>query len=112
MVAGNVSVWPGASFAGNGIIGGSLGLRAGSTFRQGRSERRKPAAGRRHCDVVRRYTRHRLCRRRPAAGQRWRSFGAAGGINGRFSAVTEPTSGLADGTRIDTLTPATRSHWS
>ncbi len=34
-----------------------------------RSERREPAPGRRHRDAVRRHTRHRFCRRRPATGQ-------------------------------------------
>ncbi len=31
-VAGNVAVWSGASFAGNGVVGGSLGLLPGSTY--------------------------------------------------------------------------------
>ena len=31
-LAGSVSVWPGATFAGNGVVGGSLDLQSGSTY--------------------------------------------------------------------------------
>ena len=31
-VAGNLAVWSGARFAGNGVIGGSLALLTGSTY--------------------------------------------------------------------------------
>ena len=104
MVAGNVSVWPGASFAGNGIIGGSLALLPGSTFQAG------VAPNNANLLLVGGTTTLSGATLAigsvgggPPLGSVWPILGAAGGINGKFSAVTEPTSGLADGTRIDTL---------
>ena len=113
MVAGNVSVWPGASFAGNGIVGGSLGLLPGSTFQAGVAPNGAnlllvggtatlsgatlaigPVGG------------------GSPLGSVWPILGAAGGINGRFSAVTEPTVASPPARGSTRCTPATRFHWS
>ena len=104
MVAGNVTVWPGARFAGNGIVGGSLALLAGSTFQAGVAPNGASLLLIGGTATVSGST---LAIGSYGGGSPlgsvWPILSAAGGINGRFSAVTEPTSGLAAGTRVDTL---------
>jgi autotransporter-associated beta strand protein len=103
-VAGNVAVWSGASFAGNGTVGGSLALLAGSTYQAGVAPN---DANLLLVGGTATLSGATLAIGSvgggPPLGTVWPILGATGGINGRFSAVTEPTSGLADGTRIDTL---------
>lgn len=104
IVAGNVSVWPGANFAGNGIVGGSLGLLPGSTFQAGVAPNNANlllVSG--TATLAGAILAIGSVGGGPPLGSLWPILAAGGGINGRFSTVTEPTSGLADGTRIDTL---------
>ena len=70
----------------------------------GRCERRQPDPGRRHRDAVRRHARSSASvGNTPALGSAWPILTAAGGISGSFGSLTEPASGLAAGTRFDTL---------
>ncbi|HTI80320.1 MAG TPA: autotransporter domain-containing protein, partial [Acetobacteraceae bacterium] len=103
-LAGNVTVWPGANFAGNGSVGGSLELLAGSTFQAGLAPNSATLLLVGGAATVSGST---LAIGSYAGGlplgRVWPILSAAGGISGRFGAVTEPTSGLATGTRVDTL---------
>ena len=103
-VAGNVAVWSGASFAGNGVIGGSLAFLAGSTF--------QAAVGPSGANLIQVGGAATLSGGTlavasvgdpPALGSAWPVLTAAGGITGSFGSLTEPASGLAAGTRFDTL---------
>lgn len=103
-VAGNLAVWPGASFAGNGVIGGSLALLAGSTY--------QAAVGANGANLIRVGGTATLSGgtlvvtsvgNTPALGSAWPILTAAAGVSGSFTSLTEPASGLAPGTRFDTL---------
>jgi subtilase-type serine protease len=103
-IAGNVAVWPGAGFAGNGVVRGSLDLLAGSTLHAGLAP---SGAGLLVVGGTATVSGSTLAIGSYAGGSplgsAWPILSAAGGVSGRFSAVTEPTSGLAAGTRVDTL---------
>ena len=103
-LAGNLAVWSGGSFAGNGVIGGSLTLLAGSTY--------QAAVGPGGANLVRVGGVATLSGgtvvvssvgNNPALGSTWPILTAAGGVSGSFAALTEPTGGLAPGTRFDLL---------
>ncbi len=101
-VAGNVTVWPGASLAGGGAVGGSLTLLPGSTYQAGVAPNGADVLLVGGTATVSGTT---LALGSFGGGSPLGSvspvLGAVGGITGRFSTVTEPTSGLAAGTRID-----------
>ena len=103
-VAGNVAVWSGASFAGNGVVGGSLGLLPGSTY--------LAAVGSNGANLIHVGGTATLSGgtivvssigNAPALGSAWPILIADGGVSGSFGSLTEPASGLAAGTRFDTL---------
>jgi outer membrane autotransporter protein len=103
-VAGNVAVWSGAGFAGNGVVGGSLALLAGSTY--------AAAVGPTGATTIRVGGIATLSGGTlavssiggaPALGNAWPILTAAGGVSGSFGALIEPASGLAAGTRFDAL---------
>ena len=103
-VAGNVAVWAGANLAGNGVVAGSLALLPRSIYQAGIGPNGASllqvggtvtlsggtlAVGS-FGDAA-------------ALGSAWPILTAAGGINGSFGSLTEPTIGLAPGTRFDAL---------
>ena len=103
-LGGNLAVWSGATFAGNGIVGGSLALLPGSIY--------QAAAGASGADLIQVGGTATLSGgtlvvtsigNAPALGSAFPILTAAGGVSGSFSALTEPASGLAAGTRFDTL---------
>ncbi len=103
-LGGNLAVWSGATFAGNGIVGGSLALLPGSIF--------QAAAGASGAGLIQVGDTATLSGgtlvvttigNAPALGSGFPILTAAGGVSGSFSALTEPASGLAAGTRFDTL---------
>jgi subtilase-type serine protease len=103
-VAGNLAVWPGASFAGNGVIGGSLALLPGSTY--------QVAVGANGANLIQVGGTATLSGgaivvsslgSAPPLGSSLPILTASGGVSGSFSALTEPASGLAPGTRFDAL---------
>ena len=103
-LAGNVAVGPGASFAGNGVIGGSLTMAAGSSY--------LAAVGASGANLMQVGGTASLSGsglvvtvngNAPGVGSMWPILTAGGGVAGNFASLTEPPSGLAPGTRIDTL---------
>ena len=103
-LAGNLTISPGASFAGNGVVGGSLALLPGSTY--------LAAVGPNGADLIQVGGTATLSGATvvpvsigdaPALGRSYPILTAIGGISGSFSALIEPTSGLAAGARFDTL---------
>ena len=111
-VAGNVAVWSGASFAGNGVVGGSLGLLPGSTY--------LAAVGSNGANLIHVGGAATLSGgtivvsstgNAPALGSAWPILIADGGVSGSFGSLTEPTSGLAAGTRFDTLYGSNAIAW-
>jgi subtilase-type serine protease len=103
-LAGNVAVGPGANFAGNGVIGGSLTMASGSSY--------LAAVGASGANLIQVGGAASLSGSglvvtvngtAPVLGSVWPILTAAGGISGDFASLTEPPSGLAPGTRIDTL---------
>ena len=102
-VAGNLAVWSGATFAGNGSVGGSLSMLPGSIY--------QAAVGAGGTGLIRiggtatlsGATVTVISTRSTALGTAYPILTAAGGVSGSFSALTEPASGLAAGTRFDTL---------
>jgi subtilase-type serine protease len=102
-VAGNLAVWSGATFAGNGSVGGSLSMLPGSIY--------QAAVGAGGSGLIRVGGTATLAGGTVTVtstgstplGSAFPILAAAGGVSGSFGALTEPTSGLAAGTRIDTL---------
>jgi len=103
-LAGNVTVWPGAGFAGNGVIGGSLAMLPGSVY--------QAAIGASGAGLIRAGGTATLSGATlavasfggaPPLGTAYPILIAAGGVSGSFASLTEPASGLAAGTRFDTL---------
>ncbi len=102
-VAGNVAVWSGATFAGNGVVGGSLTMLPGSIY--------QAAVGAGGTGLIRIGGTATLSggtvtvtsSGSTALGSAFPILTAAGGVSGSFGALTEPASGLAAGTRFDTL---------
>jgi subtilase-type serine protease len=102
-VGGNVAVWSGAAFAGNGVVGGSLAMLPGSIY--------QAAVGAGGASLIRVGGTATLSggtvtvtsTGSTALGSAFPILAAAGGVSGSFGALTEPASGLAAGTRFDTL---------
>ncbi len=101
-LAGNLTVSSGATFAGNGVVGGSLALLPGSTY--------QTAIGPNGANVIQVGGTATLSGATvvvtnlgelPALGRLYPILTAIGGISGSFSSLTEPTSGLPAGTRMD-----------
>jgi autotransporter-associated beta strand protein len=103
-LAGNLVIWSGASFAGNGAIGGSLTMLPGSTY--------LAAVGPNGANLTQVGGTATLSGSTvvvssvggsPALGGVGPILTAAGGISGSFGALIEPASRLASGTRFDVL---------
>jgi autotransporter-associated beta strand protein len=103
-LAGNVTVWPGAAFAGSGSIGGSLAMLPGSTL--------QAAIGANGSGLIRAAGTATLSGATlavgsfgnpPPLGTAWPILTATGGISGSFASLAEPANGLAAGTRFDTI---------
>jgi subtilase-type serine protease len=103
-VGGNLAVWSGATFAGNGTVGGSLSLLPGSIY--------QAAVGTNGANLIQVGGTVTLsgCALvvtsvgdAPSLGSGYPILTAAGGVSGGFNALIEPTTGLAAGTRFDTL---------
>ncbi len=102
-LAGNLAVGSGASFAGNGAIGGSLAMLPGSTY--------LAAVGLNGANLIQAGGTATLSGSAlvvtingaaPALGS-YPILTAAGGVSGNFASLIQPPSGLAPGTRVDTL---------
>ncbi len=102
-VAGNLAVWSGATFAGNGSVGGSLAMLPGSIY--------QAAVGAGGASLIQVGGTATLSggtvtvssTGSMALGSALPILTAAGGVSGSFGVLTEPLSGLAAGTRFDTL---------
>jgi len=103
-LAGDVNVWPGARFAGNGAIAGSLALLPGSAY--------LAAVGPNSANLIQAGGTATLTGATlvvssigggPPLGSAYPILTAAGGVSGGFASLTEPAGGLAPGTRLDTL---------
>lgn len=103
-LAGNLAVGSGGNFVGNGAIGSTLALLPGSAYLAAVS----PSGA----NLIRVGSTATLSGGTvvvssiggsPALGSAGPILAAAGGITGRFSALIEPVSGLAAGTRFDVL---------
>jgi autotransporter-associated beta strand protein len=103
-LAGNVTVWSGASFAGNGVVGGSLALLPGASFLAAvspNSANLVQVGG--TATLTGSTVAVASAGDAPALGRAYPILIATGGVSGSFNSLSEPTSGLAAGTRFDTL---------
>ncbi|MDR3536168.1 MAG: autotransporter domain-containing protein [Acetobacteraceae bacterium] len=104
-LAGNLAVWSGASFAGNGGVGGSLVMAPGATYQAavGPNGATLTQVGGSATLTGSTLVVSSSGRNSPALGTVSPILTAAGGVTGSFASLTEPASGLAPGTRFDTL---------